>query len=67
MFAAIGAYIKNIALLMLIAIFSELLVPDDKIKKYVSVIVGMIMIFNCGGTVRYNFIHIGKRNRSYGI
>ena len=49
MFAAIGAYIKNIALLMLIAIFSELLVPDAKIKKYVSVIVGMIMIFTIAG------------------
>ena len=49
MFTAIGAYIKNIALLMLIAIFSELLVPDAKIKKYVSVIVGMIMIFTIAG------------------
>lgn len=49
MFTAIGAYIKNIALLMLIAIFSELLVPDAKMKKYVSVIVGMIMIFTIAG------------------
>ena len=49
MFTAIGAYIKNIALLMLIAIFSELLVPDAKIKKYVSVIVGMIMILSISG------------------
>ena len=49
MFTAIGAYIKNIALLMLIAIFSKLLVPDAKIKKYVSVIVGMIMIFTIAG------------------
>ncbi len=49
MFAVIGAYIKNIALLMLLTIFAELLVPDAKIKKYVSVIVGAIMIFTIVG------------------
>ena len=49
MFVTIGAYIKNIALLMLITIFAELLVPDAKIKKYVSVIVGVIMIFTLAG------------------
>lgn len=49
MFAMIGAYIKNIALLMLMTIFVELLVPNAKIKKYVSVIVGVIMIFTIVG------------------
>ena len=49
MFTALGAYIKNIALLMLLAIFAEMLLPDAKIKKYVSVIVGIMLIFTVTG------------------
>ncbi|MCD8037009.1 MAG: stage III sporulation protein AF [Clostridiales bacterium] len=52
MFEVIGAYIKNIALLMLLAIFAELLIPNAKIKKYVSVIVGVIMIFTVAGRMK---------------
>lgn len=51
MFAVIGAYIKNIALIMLLAILAEMTVPDAKIKKYVSVTVGIVMIFAVGGKV----------------
>ncbi|GFI61726.1 hypothetical protein IMSAG049_00889 [Clostridiales bacterium] len=51
MFNALGAYIKNIALLMLMAIFIEMLVPNGKIKKYVSVIVGAIVIFTMVGKI----------------
>ena len=49
MFTALSAYIKNIALLMLPAIFAEMLLPDAKIKKYVSVIVGIMLIFTVTG------------------
>lgn len=49
MFSAMGAYIKNIALFMLLAIFAEIIVPNDKIKKYVSVIAGLILIFTIVG------------------
>ena len=49
MFTALGAYIKNIALLMLLAIFAEMLLPDANIKKYVSVIVGIMLIFTVTG------------------
>ena len=49
MFTALDAYIKNIALLMLLAIFAEMLLPDAKIKKYVSVIVGIMLIFTVTG------------------
>lgn len=49
MFTALDAYIKNIALLMLLAIFAEMLLPDAKIKKYVSVIVGIMLIFTITG------------------
>lgn len=51
MFSAMGAYIKNIALFMLLAIFAEIVVPNDKIKKYVSVIAGLILIFAIVGKV----------------
>lgn len=51
MFAVIGAYIKNIALIMLLAILAEMTVPDAKIKKYVSVTIGIVMIFAVGGKV----------------
>lgn len=51
MFSAMGAYIKNIALLMLLAIFAEMIVPNDKIKKYVSVITGLILIFAITGKI----------------
>jgi len=51
MFSAMGAYIKNIALFMLLAIFAELVVPNEKIKKYVSVIAGLILIFAVIGRV----------------
>lgn len=49
MFTTLDAYIKNIALLMLLAIFAEMLLPDAKIKKYVSVIVGIMLIFTVTG------------------
>lgn len=51
MFEVIGAYIKNIALIMLLAILAEMAVPDAKIKKYVSVVVGITMIFAVGGKI----------------
>ncbi|MEA4972270.1 MAG: stage III sporulation protein AF [Candidatus Metalachnospira sp.] len=51
MFSALSAYIKNIALFMLLAIFAEIIVPNDKIKKYVSVIVGLILIFAIVGKI----------------
>lgn len=51
MFTALGAYIKNIALIMVISIFTELLLPDAKIKKYVSVIAGIIMMFTIIGSM----------------
>lgn len=51
MFAVIGAYIKNIALIMLLAILAEMTVPDAKIKKYASVTIGIVMIFAVGGKV----------------
>ena len=51
MFAVIGAYIKNIALIMLLAILAEMTVPDAKIQKYVSVTIGIVMIFAVGGKV----------------
>ena len=45
MFQTLGAYIKNIALLMTVAVFAEMTAPSENIKKYVSVVVGLIMIF----------------------
>ena len=33
MFAAIGAYIKNIALIMLLAVLAEMTLPDAGIKN----------------------------------
>ena len=51
MFSAMCAYIKNIALLMLLAIFAEIIVPNDKVKKYVSVIAGLILIFAITGKI----------------
>ena len=51
MFDVIGAYIKNIALIMLLAILAEMTVPDAKIKKYVSVAIGIAMIFAVGGKI----------------
>lgn len=55
MFAAIGAYIKNIALIMLLAVLAEMTLPDAGIKKYVSVVIGIVMIFAVGGRV-FSFI-----------
>ena len=51
MFEVIGAYIKNIALIMLLAILAEMALPDAKIKKYVSVAIGIVMIFAVGGRI----------------
>ncbi len=51
MFTALAAYIKNIALLMLLTVFIEIVVPNAKIKKYVSVVVGLIMIFTIIGNL----------------
>ena len=55
MFAAIGAYIKNIALIMLLAVLAEMTLPDTGIKKYVSVVIGIVMIFAVGGRI-FSFI-----------
>ena len=55
MFAAIGAYIKNIALVMLLAVLAEMTLPDAGIKKYVSVVIGIVMIFAVGGRI-FSFI-----------
>ena len=55
MFAAIGAYIKNIALIMLLAVLAEMTLPDAGIKKYVSVVIGIVMIFAAGGRI-FSFI-----------
>ena len=55
MFAAIGAYIKNIALIMLLAVLAEMTLPDADIKKYVSVVIGIVMIFAVGGRI-FSFI-----------
>ena len=55
MFAAIGAYIKNIALIMLLAVLAEMTLPDAGIKKYVSVVIGIVMIFAVGGRI-FSFI-----------
>ena len=55
MFAAIGAYIKNIALIMLLAVLAEMILPDAGIKKYVSVVIGIVMIFAVGGRI-FSFI-----------
>ncbi len=51
MFEVIGAYIKNIALIMLLAVLAEMTVPDAKIKKYVLVAIGIAMIFAVGGKI----------------
>ena len=56
MYTALVAYIKNIALIMLLTIFAEMVVPDAKIKKYVSVIVGIIMIFTIVGKISDVFV-----------
>ena len=55
MFAAIGAYIKNIALIMLLVVLAEMTLPDAGIKKYVSVVIGIVMIFAVGGRI-FSFI-----------
>ena len=55
MFAVIGAYIKNIALIMLLAVLAEMTLPDAGIKKYVSVVIGIVMIFAVGGRI-FSFI-----------
>ena len=55
MFSAIGAYIKNIALIMLLAVLAEMTLPDAGIKKYVSVVIGIVMIFAVGGRI-FSFI-----------
>ena len=55
MFAAIGAYIKNIALIMLLAVLADMTLPDAGIKKYVSVVIGIVMIFAVGGRI-FSFI-----------
>ena len=60
MFEALGAYIKNIALIMLIMIFTEQLLPDAKIKKYVSVIAGIVMMFAVVGGIKDFFIRAGQ-------
>ena len=36
MFQTLGAYIKNIALLMTVAVFAEMTAPSENIKKYVD-------------------------------
>ena len=51
MFEAAGAYIKNIALIMILAILAEMALPEAKIKKYVSVVIGIVMIFAVGGRI----------------
>ena len=51
MFLSFLAYIKNIALLMLLTIIIELVMPDMKIKKYMSVVMGVIMIFTIVGDI----------------
>ena len=55
MFAGIDAYIKNIALIMLLAVLAEMTLPDAGIKKYVSVVIGIVMIFAVGGRI-FSFI-----------
>ena len=55
MCAAIGAYKKNIALIMLLAVLAEMTLPDAGIKKYVSVVIGIVMIFAVGGRI-FSFI-----------
>ena len=60
MFEALGAYIKNIALIMLITIFTEQLLPDAKIKKYVSVIAGIVMMFAVVSGIRDFFVRAGQ-------
>ena len=51
MFNGLYAYIKNIAVLMLLSVFIEMILPNDKIKKYVSLVTGIIMLFTIAGNI----------------
>lgn len=39
-----GAYIKTIVVLLIFAAFAEMIMPDSSLKKYISILVGFLMI-----------------------
>ncbi len=44
MLEAFSAYIKNIAVFMLFAAFAEMLMPENNLKKYISLVMGLILL-----------------------
>lgn len=44
MLEAFSAYIKNIAVFTLFAAFAELLIPENNFKKYLSFVMGMLLL-----------------------
>ncbi len=44
MLEAFSAYIKNIAVFLLFAAFAEMLMPENNFKKYISLVMGLILL-----------------------
>ena len=44
MLEAFSAYIKNIAVFTLFAAFAELLMPENNFKKYLSIVMGLLLL-----------------------
>lgn len=44
MLGAFSAYIKNIAVFTLFAAFAELIMPENNFKKYISMVMGLLLI-----------------------
>ena len=44
MLGAFSAYIKNIAVFILFAAFAELIMPENNFKKYISMVMGLLLI-----------------------
>ena len=44
MLEAFSAYIKNIAVFTLFVAFAELLMPENNFKKYLSIVMGLLLL-----------------------
>ena len=54
MISGITAYIKTIAIFLVFSAFVEIILPDTRFKKYISIVMGLLMI----GVVISPILHI---------
>lgn len=69
-----GAYIKTIAAFLIFSAFAEIIMPDNKYKKYISIVLGFLMIATIMkplgsilGSDKFEFINLAKAESSINL